>query len=326
MCVWVCYGEMIEKKQINITMKFSSNTLFLAACAIGSTTTNAFTPSSLSFGVRQSSSKVVTFGYLDDLTADLYAEEDTPDVEGTTHEATDLAEDKKDRYSVGDWSSYVEFDEFDGGDGQMGVAGDGNKKLEGFDQTQLVKSKQMSAKNAWGTSTGYREKLISEGMEETRAQQMENWNNQREVQAQRDQQKYLTNDFDTPKSDEDDQWSLGKFGVERNQDFDMDAAFGAVEVGDITETIELTGRMGGAAGVHEFGVKNEYMGFADFRASFVAGTPSDWSVEPTEGSLSKEATQFLVRFRPNNPGMSEGYLVIETEDFKNTYKLIGNTA
>jgi hypothetical protein len=34
---------------------------------------------------------------------------------------------KVDRLGPGDWSTYVEFDEFDGGDGQMGVAGDGKK-------------------------------------------------------------------------------------------------------------------------------------------------------------------------------------------------------
>lgn len=38
---------------------------------------------------------------------------------------------------------------------QMGVAGDGNKGLDKFDMTQMAKSKTMSAKNAWGTSTGY---------------------------------------------------------------------------------------------------------------------------------------------------------------------------
>ena len=38
-----------------------------------------------------------------------------------------MAKEDVDRFGVGDWDSYVEFNEFDGGDGQMGVAGDGNK-------------------------------------------------------------------------------------------------------------------------------------------------------------------------------------------------------
>lgn len=66
-------------------------------------------------------------GYLDDLNKDLYSVADNPDIEGSTKEATDMDKAKVDRLGPGDWSTYVEFDEFDGGDGQMGVAGDGKK-------------------------------------------------------------------------------------------------------------------------------------------------------------------------------------------------------
>lgn len=68
------------------------------------------------------------------------------------------------------------------------------------------------------------------------------------------------------------------------------------------------------------------MGFADFRAAFTPDTPPFWTVEPTEGSLDKSGTDFLVRFRPQAPGVVEGYLVVETEDFKKTWKLVGGTA
>jgi hypothetical protein len=69
------------------------------------------------------------------------------------------------------------------------------------------------------------------------------------------------------------------------------------------------------------------MGFADFRAAFTSETPLDWTVTPTEGSIQqREETEFIIKFKPQNPGLSEGYLVIETEDFKKTWKLIGNTA
>ena len=65
----------------------------------------------------------------------------------------------------------------------MGVAGDGNKGLEKewAGAAEMAKSKTMSAKNAWGKSTGYAETLIDQGMEATRAQQLENWQNQQEV-------------------------------------------------------------------------------------------------------------------------------------------------
>jgi hypothetical protein len=106
--------------------------------------------------------------------------------------------------------------EFDGGDGQMGVAGDGKAKLDKFDMTQMAKSKTMSAKNAWGKSTGYADTLIDQGVEAQRAQQLENWKNQQEVLAARKQQKWASDEFDKI-STEEDQWSLSKFGVERNQ-------------------------------------------------------------------------------------------------------------
>jgi hypothetical protein len=67
------------------------------------------------------------------------------------------------------------------------------------------------------------------------------------------------------------------------------------------------------------------MGFADFRAAFTAETSSDWTIDPPEGSLGKENTEFVVKYRPSSPGMSEGYLVVQTEDFKKTWKLTGST-
>jgi hypothetical protein len=72
-----------------------------------------------------SSPTTVLFGYLDDLSKDLYSIADNPDIENSTKEATDMKQEFVDRMGPGDWSTYVEFNEFDGGDGQMGVAGDG---------------------------------------------------------------------------------------------------------------------------------------------------------------------------------------------------------
>jgi hypothetical protein len=141
----------------------------------------------------------------------------------------------------------------------------------------------------------------------------------------------------------------------------MNEAFGAVQVGEIEGTIELTGSLNGPAGVYEFGLKvsyvdcsssgrkafhgidltpvllslnhdivfeqNPYMGFADFRAAFSAGTSPSFTVTPGEGSLTKkEETQFLVKFKAQSPGVAEGYLVVETEDFKKTWKVVGSTA
>jgi len=268
------------------------------------------------------------YGYLDDIskyTANPDAEEEEID---ESLEATNLAKEKKDRFGVGDWKDFKDFEEFDGGDGQMGVAGDGQKGLEKMGHTEsFAKSKFMSAKNAWGSSTGYAEELRSKGVETARAQQLENWHNQQEVLRKKNQMRDQAAAYESQYSEEENWRSLAKFGIERNQEFDMNAAFGqTASVGDtITGTIELHTRINTLV-YHEFSLKNDFMGFADFRAAFTPDTKPGWVVEPTEGSLSKEPFNFIVKFRPGQPGVSEGYLVIETEDMKKTYKLIGNTA
>ena len=68
------------------------------------------------------------------------------------------------------------------------------------------------------------------------------------------------------------------------------------------------------------------MGFADFRAAFTSDSPAEFTVSPTEGALrQKEDTLFSVKFKAQQPGVVEGYLVVETEDFKKTWKVIGRT-
>jgi hypothetical protein len=109
----------------------------------------------------------------------------------------------------------------------------------------------------------------------------------------------------------------------------MNDAFGPVIPGPTIEgVLELRARMSGPAAVQELELKNEYMGFADFRAAFTADmNRSDWTITPKEGALSsRDSTSFVLRFKPSNPGIFEGYLVIETEDFKKTWKLLGSTS
>ena len=102
----------------------------------------------------------------------------------------------------------------------------------------------MSAKNAWGKSTGYADTLINQGMEATRAQQLENWKNQQELTNARQQQRYLTEQFDSVTVDED--WrNLSKYSGERVANTDLDAQLGAVTPGQkIYHHIELTSRIG----------------------------------------------------------------------------------
>jgi hypothetical protein len=183
-------------------------------------------------------------GYLDNLSRDLNAPDSNPIPDDESREANKMDKSQIVSYGPGSFKDFVDFDEFDGGDGQMGVAGDGNKGLEKMESGKaLFNSKSMSAKNAWGTSSGYADAL-REGnpkMDTARAQQLENWANQQEVRARNQSLKNMADAFDSKQSSAEEDWrQLAKFGVERNEEFDMDAAFGPITAGDKIEgVIEL---------------------------------------------------------------------------------------
>jgi len=284
--------------------------------------------------------KTAVKGYLDDLSDELYQEVDQPDVAKDSREANNLNKKDVDRYGPGNLESFVDFDEFDGGDGQMGVAGGGGSGLDKSDfasgslntdvakVSSIDKSKARSAKNAWGTSTGYADKLVDKGMDTQRAQRLENWAQQQEIRKKNQEQKFMAEEFDKVQSSGEEDWrSLASFGVERNEKFDLDEAFGAVTPGDeIEEIIELKTRAGGGVAYRVISVKNPFMGFADFRAAFTPSTSRAFSLTPKEGALqSSTATEFNIGFRPDGPGICEGYFVLQTEDLKKTWKIIGST-
>ena len=82
-------------------------------------------------------------------------------------------------------------------------------------------SRERSAKNAWGSSTGYAEELVAKGVDTARAQQFENYANQIELNKVRKAADELAS-LDESKHIDEDWRMLGKFGVERNQDFDLE--------------------------------------------------------------------------------------------------------
>lgn len=100
----------------DLTMRVA---LVLVICNLASSF--AFAPISHTF-----QRNVAVKGYLDDLSNELYAPNQNPDL-NDSREETNLSKEDVDRFGVGNWDSFVDFNEFDGGDGQMGVAGDGNK-------------------------------------------------------------------------------------------------------------------------------------------------------------------------------------------------------
>ena len=217
---------------------YLSKHVVLSIIGVASANAAAFVPS-LPSNTRQSTPSLK--GYLDDLSKDLYAPDADPNPGQDSREATKMAKDQVTSYGPGSFKDFVDFNEFDGGDGQMGVAGDGKNKLERMDDVpQLAKSKMMSAKNAWGTSTGYAESLLSKNpkMDTARAQQLENWANQQEVRAKNLHLKQMTETFDMQQTSAEENWrQLAKFGVERNEKFDLDETFGAVTPGDQIEGV-----------------------------------------------------------------------------------------
>jgi len=107
-----------------------------------------------------------------------------------------------------DYEGFIDAEGFDGGDGQVGVVGDGSSAMETFDKDAAVQVRRrnavggseskLNAKNAWGTSTGYADSLKKKGMVEyneygedmlyAKRQQLENYRNQQELRLQKDSQ------------------------------------------------------------------------------------------------------------------------------------------
>jgi hypothetical protein len=219
-----------------------STSLFLLVCA-AVVDVDAFVPSRLP-NAQMMLSSPLRMGYLDNLTREMNAPDSNPNPDEESAEANKMDKSEIVSFGPGSFKDFVDFNEFDGGDGQMGVAGDGQKGLEKMDNSAvLFNSKSMSAKNAWGTSSGYADALRESNpkIDTARAQQLENWANQQEVRAKNQQLKEMSDNFDAVQSSAEEDWrTLAKFGVERNEEFDMDAAFGPVRVGDKIEgVIEL---------------------------------------------------------------------------------------
>jgi len=310
----------------------------LLVCSLSSLKVDAAFVSQVTCPQTQRSSFALN-GYLDDISKDLYGPSAVPNVEQEKYENNLMPKEDVDRYGPGQYDDYVEFVEFDGGDGQVGVAGDGKNDLDksDFDTGELAsqvtaamnKSKMRSARVAWGTSSGYREELLEKNpkMDEQRAQQLENWQNQQEIKKKKQEQRQIEDSFDQVSANAELDWrDLASFGVERTQDFCFDETFGEVKAGDeVAEVIDFVSRTG-AFVYKELPLKNPYMGFADFRAGFTTDSDGCFSVTPTEGGLqSSTETKFIIKFKPDIIGTFTGYLVIETEDFKKTWKLIGST-
>jgi hypothetical protein len=56
------------------------------------------------------------------------------------------------------------------------------------------------------------------------------------------------------------------------------------------------------------------MGYAQFRAGFAGDASNEWSVSASDSFLKQnEDTHIVVRYNPHSSGVSNAFLVIETE-------------
>lgn len=236
-----------------------------------------------------------------------------------------MDKDKIHHYGPGDFSQYADdhsSDFFDGGDSEMGLAGDGSFSLRkiGRDVSPHM-ARTLTAKFdevEVAESMSYTDELLQNdpGMDKVRAHQLENWATQNEIAVANRYMYETSHDYQ------------GNYITEYDSIFEDEAALfvDPVEAADSFDgIITLTAPINGIA-AHEIMLKNPYMGYAKFRAAFDGDVSNEWSVTPSDGFLKQhEATHFVVRYNPHSPGTSSAYLVIETEEHKMTWKVVGST-
>ena len=97
---------------------------------------------------------------------------------------------------------------------------------------------------------------------------------------------------------------------------------------DIVETFEVRASPR-QTHVTDIPVKNDYNTFAPFRCAMIAGSSAAFTVTPVHGTMNRRSgdpTGVVVRFTPEETGsMAEATLIFETEDMKKVYKFIGST-
>mmetsp|Transcript_4457 Transcript_4457/g.8143 ORF Transcript_4457/g.8143 Transcript_4457/m.8143 type:complete len:344 (+) Transcript_4457:292-1323(+) len=256
--------------------------------------------------------------------------------------------------------------EFDGGDSGGGVVGDGNVDLEdqhnsasmlrsGYDYSAAVgrggpnvgRGKVQSAieartasagANYFGRSTGYADELIAEITEEekmkhkmdsVRAQQLENWHNQRQIHEMnsargRGVMYGAPEPYQPPGS-----WASQAAANMQAQGGVVDE-WGPLVIDpseEPTEVFDVKSRLD-STHVTEITVRNPFCRFLQYRAVFTADSSPFFRVTPENGTMNRndgKPETLTVRFTPGSLGQVSATLVVETDDFKKVYKFIGAT-
>jgi len=264
--------------------------------------------------------------------------------------------------------------DFDGGDSGGGVVGDGNVDLEdqhnstsmlreGFiegsalGQVESDPEKPSQVKGAmearvasagsnyFGRSTGYADKIIADMKEEdvkahridaVRAQQLENWQNQRSFHAERN----VRQEGEAFGRQENVPYTAGARLEALNQKpvtpmvpaqrLDGEE-WKAIEISNsepATETFEVRSGVDKTQ-VTEIEIRNPYITFLPYRCVFTGDSHPAFTVEPASGTMERRTgkpVQVLVRFKPTEMvGGATATLVFETEEFRNIYRFVGST-
>jgi len=246
------------------------------------------------------------------------------DVDRLGADATKMSKDQIQHYGPSSLDDYVDTpdtpDMFDGGDSEMGLFGDGQNGLNCFSSPHMTTT--LAAKSDEGAlpdTMSYSDELLinNPNMDTIRAQQLNNWANQREI-SMSNSRSYMND--------------VGKYSMDQEEEedqYDLESSFDhEVQAGHVIEreAIVLRAPVNSGTATHELHVKNVYMGFAPYRAAVVGDDANEWSVTPNDGVLKSSAdTQFIIRYTPHNNGVSRAHFVIETEDFVKTWKVVGST-
>jgi hypothetical protein len=233
-------------------------------------------------------------------------------------------------------------------------------KVEGATESRTA----AAGANYFGRSTGFADKLIDDmsdedvknhKMDRVRAQQKENWFNQRAIHANNramgqgmvfgapDQirpssttgyvaREALENQRPGDLSNEISQRDLANhlenLAAKPADRLDGEewAEFQAADH-EVQEVVELRTNAGGTV-VHEISVKNLANVFAPFTCGFAPGSGPAFTVSPEAGTMNRasgDPIEVIVRYAPREMGISEATLVFQTEDFKKAWKFIGST-
>jgi hypothetical protein len=220
--------------------------------------------------------------------------------------------------------------------------------------------------NYFGRSTGLADKIIENMRDEdvkngridaVRAQQKENWFNQRAIHkanrangqgivyGESNEGKPTEGGYIARESLSSDAWRSGAAESEISQ---ADLAnhlsklaslpaerldgqdWGELVITDadeVSETYEMRASPR-QTDVQCINVKNDYNTFAPYRCGFLSGASAAFSVTPNHGTMNRrsgEPIEVVVRYTPQESGAHEAMVVFETEDFKRVYHFIGST-